>query len=377
VPEARREPAGESALTGQSGQPDAQSPSEPPVEQGLSEVGALSVALAEESALAEGVLSVALEGGPGEPSAEVSPVAAIGSDARYEEEPLFDAGPGVVKLPAALSPSRAGDFQQCPLLFRLRVLDKVPEPPNAAATKGTLVHAVLERLFDLPAGRRTPGEAVELLRPQWERLLAERPELGGLFPDEAERAAWLAEAERLLGTYFTLEDPNRLEPAKRELFVRAPMGEGEDRLLLRGFVDRLDIAPNGLLRVVDYKTGKAPPPGYEEKSLFQMKFYALVLWKVRGVVPKRLQLLFLGNGEVLTYDPTEADLLAAESRIASIWAAIRKAAEERRWDPKPSKLCGWCSFRAMCPTQGGEVAPAPEVRVVPAIVDKEGALAPR
>ncbi len=278
---------------------------------------------------------------------------------------LFDAGPGVVKLPAALSPSRAGDFQQCPLLFRLRVVDKVPEPPNAAATKGTLVHAVLERLFDLPAAQRTPGEAVELLRPQWERLLAERPELGGLFATDEERAGWLAEAEKLLGTYFTLEDPTRLEPAKRELFVRAPMGEGEDRLLLRGFVDRLDIAPNGMLRVVDYKTGKAPPPGYEEKTLFQMKFYALVLWKVRGVVPKRLQLMFLGNGEILTYDPTEADLLLAERRIAAIWASIRTAAESRRWEPKPSKLCGWCSFRELCPAQGGQAPPVPEVRVVP------------
>ena len=278
---------------------------------------------------------------------------------------LFDAGPGVVKLPAALSPSRAGDFQQCPLLFRLRVVDKIPEPPNAAATKGTLVHAVLERLFDLPATQRTPGGAVELLRPQWERLLAEKPELGGLFATDDERAQWLEEAEKLLGTYFTLEDPTRLEPAKRELFVRAPMGEGEDRLLLRGFVDRLDIAPNGLLRVVDYKTGKAPPPGYEEKTLFQMKFYALVLWKVRGVVPKRLQLLFLGNGEVLTYDPNEADLLAAERKIATIWSAIRKAAEAKKWEPKPSKLCGWCSFRELCPAQGGEEPAAPEVRIVP------------
>jgi putative RecB family exonuclease len=285
--------------------------------------------------------------------------------AESQDGALFDAGPGVVKLPAALSPSRAGDFQQCPLLFRLRVVDKVPEPPNAAATKGTLVHAVLERLFDLPATQRTPGGAVELLRPQWERLLAEKPELGGLFATDQERADWLEEAEKLLGTYFTLEDPTRLEPAKRELFVRAPMGEGEDRLLLRGFVDRLDIAPNGLLRVVDYKTGKAPPPGYEEKTLFQMKFYALVLWKVRGVVPKRLQLLFLGNGEVLTYDPNEADLLAAERKIATIWSAIRKAAEAKKWEPKPSKLCGWCSFRELCPAQGGEQPPVPEVRIVP------------
>lgn len=302
-------------------------------------------------------------------AADGAPAEAVAGDAAENGEvgtadgALFDAGPGVVKLPAALSPSRAGDFQQCPLLYRLRVVDKVPEPPNAAATKGTLVHAVLERLFDLPAGRRTPAEAVDLLRPQWEKLLSQRPELGGLFATEDERAAWLTEAEALLGTYFTLEDPNRLEPAQRELFVRAPMGEGDDKLLLRGFVDRLDIAPNGLLRVVDYKTGKAPPPGYEEKTLFQMKFYALVLWKARGVVPKRLQLLFLGNGEVLTYDPNEADLVAVERKIAGIWAAIRQAAETKQWKPKPSKLCGWCSFRALCPAQGGVEPPVPEVRI--------------
>ncbi len=57
--------------------------------------------------------------------------------------------------PPALSPSRAGDFQQCPLLFRYRTVDRLPEPPSAAATLGTLVHAVLERLYDLPARERT------------------------------------------------------------------------------------------------------------------------------------------------------------------------------------------------------------------------------
>jgi putative RecB family exonuclease len=90
-----------------------------------------------------------------------------------------------------------------------------------------------------------------------------------------------------------------------------------------------------------------------------------VLWKLRGVVPKRLQLLFLGNGEILTYDPTEADLLLAERKIAAVWDAIRKAAEAGRWEPKVSKLCGWCSFRELCPAQGGQAPPTPEVRIVP------------
>jgi putative RecB family exonuclease len=59
----------------------------------------------------------------------------------------------------------------CPLLYRFRTIDRLPEPPSSDATRGTVVHGVLERLFDLPAARRTPEEAVQLVRPQWDRWL--------------------------------------------------------------------------------------------------------------------------------------------------------------------------------------------------------------
>jgi putative RecB family exonuclease len=279
---------------------------------------------------------------------------------------LFAAPPQPVRLPSALSPSRAGDFVQCPLLFRLRVIDKVPEPPSPAATRGTLVHAVLERLFDLPAGQRTPEEAAALLEPQWERLAAKTPEVTQLFDTPQELAAWLASAKSLIGRYFTLEDPNRLEPAEREMFVRAVIGRDEDKFILRGVVDRLDVAPGNLLRVVDYKTGKAPPAGYEAKVLFQLKLYALALWRIRGVVPKRLQLIFLGSGDVLTYDPQAADLEAAERKIAGIWAAIRSAVERGHWPAQPTKLCNWCHFITLCPAHNGTPPPLPAVEVLPA-----------
>ena len=70
-----------------------------------------------------------------------------------------------VDLPVlgSLSPSRAGDFLQCPLLFRFRSIDRLPSAPTTATARGTLVHAVLERLFDLPAVERTPQQAVGLL----------------------------------------------------------------------------------------------------------------------------------------------------------------------------------------------------------------------
>src|SRR5436305_3982294 len=80
-----------------------------------------------------------------------------------------------------LSPSRAADFKTCPLLFRFRSIDRLPEQPSPDQARGTLVHAVLERLFDLPAGERTPERAAALVAPQWARLVEESPELAGLF----------------------------------------------------------------------------------------------------------------------------------------------------------------------------------------------------
>ena len=161
----------------------------------------------------------------------------------------------------------------------------------------------------------------------------------------------------MLDRYFDLEDPRRLEPADRELYVEALL---DSKLLLRGFVDRVDVAPDGRIRVVDYKTSRSPAVGFEAKALFQMRFYALVIWRTRGVIPSVLQLVYLGNGEILRYEPDEADLLATERKVEAIWSAIRHAEESGDWQPNPSRLCDWCSFHEFCPTKGGTIPPLPE-----------------
>ena len=107
------------------------------------------------------------------------------------------------------------------------------------------------------------------------------------------------------------------------------------------------------MRIVDYKTGKAPRPEYAAGALFQMKFYALMLWRLRGSMPRRLQLVYLGSGDVLTYDPTEGDLRAVERKLLALWDAIMQAAETADWRPRPGRLCDWCPHRALCPEFGG------------------------
>ncbi|MFG2001350.1 RecB family exonuclease [Spirillospora sp. NPDC048911] len=311
----------------------------------------------------------------------------------------------------------------CPLLYRFRVIDRIPEKPSPAAVRGTLVHAVLERLYDLPREERTPPAALDLLAPQWQRLQEEEPELARLFapdptedgPDKigtdasaAEGAAgeigtnsgteggaptaasgtgaadagtpvagagtggasadgvgavereWFEQARQMVERYFTLEDPRRLEPAERELFVETVLASG---LKLRGYIDRVDVAPSGEVRIVDYKTGTAPRADFEARALFQMKFYALVLWRLQGRVPRLLQLMYLGNGEVLRYEPDEADLRATERKVEALWAAIRRATETGEWRHRTSRLCDWCDHKERCPAWGGTPPPLPATPV--------------
>jgi putative RecB family exonuclease len=276
-------------------------------------------------------------------------------------EPVDDSGPVDVRM--SLSPSRAGDFQNCPLLFRFRVIDRLPQPPDPVMVRGTLVHAVLEDLFAEAAPGRTLDRAVELLPTEWEQLREAEPRLAELFTAEhaADETAWLASCVELLGTYFGMEDPRYLEPAGREEKVSYEVPSG---LTLGGIVDRIDIAPDGRIRVVDYKTGRAPNPLYEDKALFQMKFYALVIWRTRGVIPTLLQLMYLADGSFLTYEPEEQDLLATERKVIALWDAISQAIEQRDFPARKSGLCRWCAHQDICPEWGGTPPEMPLLQIV-------------
>lgn len=268
----------------------------------------------------------------------------------------------VLPVSGSLSPSRAADFKTCPLLFRLRSIDRLPQAPSLAAARGTLVHAVLETLFDLPAAERTLPAATDLLTPAYARLLEHEPGVDALFGDRPEFDAWLASAADLLGNYFRLEDPSAVEPAWRERFVEVGVGD----VRLRGVLDRLDVGPGGEVRVVDYKTGGAPGESCEGTALFQLKFYALLFWRTRGVVPQ-LRLVYLRDAVTLTYTPDAGELDRFERTVLALWAAIRRALPTGDFPPSPSRVCEWCDFRELCPAWGGTPPPypAPEVTTAP------------
>lgn len=266
-----------------------------------------------------------------------------------------DEGVARTRSRPALSPSRAADFRQCPLLYRFRAVDRLPEAKTTSQVRGTLVHAALEDLFGLPAAERVPATATALVEPAWIRLIEETPDVADAVPD-ADRDAFLDAARRIVADYFLLEDPTTFDAEACEVRVETELPDG---VPLRGFVDRIDVAPTGEIRVVDYKTGRAPREGFERAALFQMKFYALMLLHTRGVVPAQLRLMYLSDGEIITYAPDRDELHRFGGTLSAMWQAVLEAGRTGEFEPSPGPMCRFCDHKAMCPEFGGTPPPYP------------------
>jgi putative RecB family exonuclease len=276
-----------------------------------------------------------------------------------------------VPLPVGLSPSSVSAFRDCPLAFRFAYVDRLPEPPSAPASKGTLVHRALELLMCRAPGDRTLDAALaDLDRARAE--MADHPDLAGLELTDAEWAAFHADAELLVRRYFELEDPSTVRPIGLELKLTASL----ERLTLRGIIDRLELDADGELVVTDYKTGSVPSEMHENARLAGVHIYALLCERMLGRRPARVQLYFLSKPEAIIARPTEQSVAGVERKTNAVWAAIARACERDDFRPSPGPLCDYCTFKPYCPAYGGDPLQAVELRGPGTAVPAELPLAP-
>ncbi len=251
--------------------------------------------------------------------------------------------------PRTLSPSKVAAFTDCALAFRFSVIDRLPEPPSPWTTKGTLVHAALERLFVLEPGQRSIDAAFTALDDAFSVLRFD-PEYIELRLGPDDEAAFLDDARRLVRNYFRLEDPTVVRPIGIELMLDAEIGGAR----VRGIIDRLELDEHGELVVTDYKTGKAPAERYERGRLDGVQLYSLLCERNFGRRPARVRLLYLGDPLEISTSPSDQSTKAAERKVGAIWTAVERACSRDDFRPRPSGLCEYCSFRAYCPSFGGD-----------------------
>ena len=252
-------------------------------------------------------------------------------------------------VPMSLSPSRVSSFTSCPMQFRFSSIQKLPEPPGVATTKGTIGHRALELLFVRRAADRTP----EALAADMATALDEyrpHPDYVGLRLEGTAVDKFDRDCHALVDKYFAMEDPTMVREIGLELWMEASVGH----LTLRGIIDRLELDADGELVVTDYKTGRAPSGNFEQKSLAGVHFYSFLCEAVFGKRPAKIRLMYLASGETIETVPSAQSVKFITTRTTAVWSAVERACTTGDFRPRKSKLCDWCSFQQWCPEFGGD-----------------------
>ncbi len=325
---------------------------------------------------------------------------------------------GMIPNPKSLSPSAAAEFKACPQSYLFQYLYGIRQPATTALARGSVCHSALEQLYDLQPSERTLPNLHNLFRQNWSkvRLSDEYKHLfeiedevyGKVSRDMDAEREWGNEALSILENYYEIEDPRLIppqNPIEREIWVQAKLSldpslgstgshpkpftkkDDEERFLVRGIVDRLDyvvIPPSprdafntkddgtqSCVRIVDYKTGKAPDFKYSpatneriaNENMWQLKIYALLLREmiangknssrsgnlknIRSQDVRLLRLLYLtskeGEAKWLDYDLGETEeernvvLQVVHAELADIWKNIKLLVATQ--DPKKFVHC--------------------------------------
>lgn len=252
-------------------------------------------------------------------------------------------------VPTSLSPSRVESFTSCPMAFRFASIQRLPEPPSAHMTKGSLVHRVLELLYTHPAAART-GVVIQQSFQQATQEYDSDPDFTLLGLDDTQRQEFHDDAWTLVQAYLRMEDPTAIHPIGVELRLEAQVGD----LTLRGIIDRLDLDQQGQLIVTDYKTGRAPGIKYEQSRLGGVHFYSFLCESVFGLRPAAIRLMYLRSGETITATPSSQSTRFMTTRTTAVWKAVERACTTDDFRPRTGPLCGSCSFKTWCPAFGGD-----------------------
>jgi ATP-dependent helicase/DNAse subunit B len=215
-----------------------------------------------------------------------------------------------------LSGGALESFADCPVRWLVeRELQPNPlEPDSDALTRGSYMHAVLERVLERLGGPVTPDslpDALAILQHVLEELPVELApgRLAGV--RAAARRAIEADLQRYLA--HEADDACSWTPSAIELrfgfedeeppLAPLELGEGPERIRLRGVIDRVDVAPDGRRAVVrDYKSGStrqeyAGARWAAERQL-QVALYMLAVRNLLGLEPVAGVYQPLGGGDL-------------------------------------------------------------------------------
>jgi putative RecB family exonuclease len=259
------------------------------------------------------------------------------------------------------SHSRLQALADCPRRYRLRYVDRIVEAfQTVEAFVGSLVHEALQWAYMERESRSAPSadDVLERYDSAWRSRMGPgiRVVVDGRRPEEYREEGAAMLRRHVAGTFAADRMETLAVEPKVELQVRGAA--------YVGYVDRLARA-NGMLHVIDYKTGRSVPDSIEAAGL-QARGYGVAVLERHGGLEVGIRYEYLRQGRVLEETfPRSASAAVAEAIGVRIEAA---QAAERAGDfpARPGPLCRWCGYRDTCDASPFRLlVPGPAARVEP------------
>ena len=256
-------------------------------------------------------------------------------------------------MQSTFSPSSLNCFENCPKQYHFRYVEKVVvDSEGIEAFVGKRVHEVLERLYTFVGEGLVPS--IERVVYRYHQLFDElydadrvRIVRDGMHADDY-RVSGARSLENYYRRAYPFDADQTLGLEEKVQFTLDAAGQYP----VRGIIDRLVRAADGVLEIHDFKTGRRVPKQAELDKDRQLGLYELAI-RERHPTEERVRLVwhYVLRNQVCVSERTPEQRDALRNQTSRVIDGIRS---EQDWKPKKSGLCGWCEYRALCPAFANE-----------------------
>jgi putative RecB family exonuclease len=238
-------------------------------------------------------------------------------------------------------------WEQCPLKYRLRYIDKMRSlQENIEAFMGKEVHHALQMLYKDVMHSKLPSldEILERYTERWdadwgdkkERILIVNKDYG----PEHLKAMGITCLKHYWNRYYPFDCDTTLGLERK---IRAPIDGGH---WIEGRIDRL--AQRGdIIEIHDYKTSHYLPSQYRLTNELQLGLYSMGVqreWNIQK--PISCVWHYLIQDQEMRVAHTQQSIERAKAKALELIGQIESSTE---FEPRESLLCDWCEFKSYCP----------------------------
>ena len=257
-------------------------------------------------------------------------------------------GPGILRRMARVySPSRIAAYENCPLKFKYRYVDKKPAMrATIEAFLGRRVHEALEKLYRDRQFEKTPevDDLVDFYHRQWEKEMDDSICVvkDGYSPDNYRKMG-----EKYIRQYYRSYEPfDEGATIALEQRVRFPLGDG---FSIMGYIDRL-ADNDGTYEVHDYKTSLTLPTVDDLSRDRQLALYALAVRHMYDDADDvELVWHYVAFDKELRVRKSDEELQAVKQETLQAVRDIETAIRQGDFEARESGLCPYCEYQPLCP----------------------------